>query len=116
MEKLFNSAEQRQQVLEWLRSEKTQAAMAAKYTISAAAIGSMRRNVDGEYSPLLRARVWQAIRKWKLAKSGRPEFEQEELPCMPPSRRSILLEMIQKELDAAREDKLERVYKAIVTA
>lgn len=116
MERLYQNAEQRQQVLDWLRSKKTQADMAAAYAISTGAIGAMRRNVDGEYSSLLRVRVWRAIREWKRAKSGQPETEQFDLPGMPPTRRSILLEMIQKELDAAGDDKLERFYKAIVTA
>jgi hypothetical protein len=116
MERLYQTAEQRKQVLEWLRSEPTLAAMAAKYAISAASISTMRRNVDGDFSALLKARVWHAIREWKRAKSGNPEPEQFDLPGMPPTRRSILLEMIQKELDAAGDDKLERFYKAIITA
>lgn len=116
MQRLYQTAEQRQQVLDWLRSEPTLAEMAARYTISSASIGTMRRNVDGDYSPLLKARVWNAIREWKRAKSGQPEPEQFDLPGMPPTRRSILLEMIQKELDTAGDDKLERFYKAIITA
>jgi hypothetical protein len=116
MERLYQTAEQRKQVLEWLRSEPTLAAMATKYAISAASIGAMRRNVDGEYSALLRARVWQAIRAYKRARNGQQETEECDLPGMPPTRRSILLEMIQKEMDAAGDDKLERFYKAIVTA
>ena len=116
MERLYQTAEQRKQVLEWLQSEQTLAAMATKYAISAASIGTMRRNIDGEFSALLRARVWRAIREYKRAKSGQPEQLECDLPGMPPTRRSILLEMIQKELDAAGDDKLERFYKAIITA
>ncbi len=116
MERLYQSAEQRKQVLEWLQSERTQAAMAAKYAISAATISALRRFMDGEFSSMLKARVWQAIREYKRAKSGQPELEECDLPGMPPTRRSILLEMIQKELDAAGDDKLERFYKAIITA
>jgi hypothetical protein len=116
MERLYQTAEQRKQVQEWLRSKKTQAQMAEKYAISAGAIGAMRRNVDGEYSPLMRARVWNAIREYKRAKGEMGDAETCDLPGMPPTRRSILLEMIQKELDAAGDDKLERFYKAIVTA
>lgn len=116
MELLYQTAEQRKQILEWLHSEPTQAAMAAKYAISAASIGAMRRNIDGDFSALLKARVWHAIREWKRAKSGQPVMEECDLPGMPPTRRSILLEMIQKELDAAGDDKLERFYKAIITA
>lgn len=116
MERLYQTAEQRKQVLEWLQSEPTQAAMSAKYAISTAAIGTMRRNVDGDYSSLLKARVWQSIRLWKQGKGGQSEQLECDLPGMPPTRRSILLEMIQKELDTAGDDKLERFYKAIVTA
>jgi hypothetical protein len=76
----------------------------------------MRRNIDGDFSSLLKARVWQAIRLWKQTKSGQPAMEECDLPGMPPTRRSILLEMIQKELNTAGDDKLERFYKAIVTA
>jgi hypothetical protein len=114
MERLYQTAEQRQMILEWVNSEKTTAAMATRYTISAATIGAMRRNVDGEYSKIMRARVWRAIRDFQQGKNGQPE--QFDLPGMPPTRRSILLEMIQKELDAAGDDKLERFYKAIITA
>ena len=116
MEQLYQTYEQRQTLLEWLQSEPTLAAMAAKYAISAASIGAMRRNVDGDYSSLLKARVWQAIRLWKQTKSGQPEQMECDLPGMPPTRRSLLLEMIQKELDDAGDDKLERFYKAIITA
>lgn len=116
MERLYQTAEQRQTILERLHSEPTLAAMAARYAIGSATIGVMRRNIDGEFSTLLRARVRNAIREWKRAKSGQPEREECDLPGMPPTRRSILLEMIQKELDAAGDDKLERFYKAIVTA
>lgn len=116
MERLYNTAEERQQILEWARSKKTLAEMAAKYAISSATIGMIRRNVGGEYSPILKARVWKAIWDWKRAKSGQPEPEQIDLPGMPPTRRSILLELIQKEMAAAGDDKLERFYKAIITA
>lgn len=116
MERLYQTAQERQLVLDWLRSEPTMAAMAARYAISPATIGVMRRNVDGDYSTLMKARVWKAIQEWKRRKSGQPEPEQFDLPGMPPTRRSILLEMIQKELDAAGDDKLERFYKAIITA
>jgi len=115
MERLYNTPEEKKLLAEWLRSKKTLADMAAKYAISTGSIGAMRRNIDAEFSPLLRARVWQAIREWKRAKSGQTEPEQFDLPGMPPTRRSILLEMIQKELDAAGDDKLERFYKAIIT-
>jgi len=114
--KLYNTADEKKQVFAWLRSKKTQAEMSAKYAISAASIGAMRRNIDGEFSPLLVMRVWQAIREWNRAKSGNADPAQFDLPGMPPTRRSILLEMIQKELDAAGDDKLERFYKAIITA
>lgn len=116
MERLFNTTQERALIQEWLYSERTQAAMADKYAISPAVVGAMRRNIDGEYSTIMRRRVWNAIREWHRAKNGQPEFEQIELPGMPPSRRSILLDMIQKELEQAGEDKLERIYKAVVTA
>jgi hypothetical protein len=116
MTRLYNTGEERAVILDWLRSERTLADMAARYAISAATIGAMRRNIDGEYSPLLRSRVTHAIREWKRDKSGSPEPEQIDLPGMPPTRRSILLDMIQKELDAAGDDRLERIYKAIITA
>lgn len=115
MERLYQTAEQRKQILEWLQSETTQAAMAAKYAISTATIGTMRRNLDAEFSSLLKARVWQAIRLWKQTNGNHPKLVECDLPGMPPTRRSILLEMIQKELDAAGDDKLERFYKAILT-
>lgn len=116
MERLYQTAEQRKQIMEWVRSKKTLAEMANTYAISAATIGAIRRNIDGEYSTLLQARVWKAIKEWQRAKSGQPEQEECDLPGMPPTRRSILLEMIQKELEAAGDDKLERFYKAIITA
>ena len=116
MEKLYQTAQERQVVLDWLYSCRTQADMSARYAISMAAIGAMRRNADGEYSRLMKVRVWNAIRQWKRAKSGNQEPTQIDLPGMPPTRRSILLEMIQKEMEAAGDDKLERFYKAIITA
>lgn len=115
MERLYQTAEQRQQIREWLNSE-PQKQISEKYAISYASINKMSRNVDKEFSPIMKARVWKAIREWKRAKRDNPEPEQVDLPGMPPTRRSILLEMIQKELDAAGDDKLERFYKAIITA
>ena len=116
MERLYQTLEQKQQLREWLYSKTTLAEMAASYAISTASIGFMRRNIDGEYSRSMRARVWQAIRVYKRANTGQPEQVECDLPGMPPTRRSILLELVQKELDAAGDDKLERFYKAIITA
>lgn len=116
MERLYNTPEEKKLIIEWLRSKKTQAEMAERYAISAATIGQMRRNIDGEFSVILKARVRNAVHEWLRKKSGNPEPEQFDLPGMPPTRRRILLEMIQKELDAAGDDKLERFYKAIITA
>ena len=115
MTKLYQTAEQRQQIREWLQSG-SQKELSIKYAFSHSSINRLCRNVDKEFSHIMKARVWNAIREWKRSKSGQTEPEQIDLPGMPPTRRSILLEMIQKELDEAGDDKLERFYKAIITA
>ena len=116
MERLYQTNEQRQLIVDWLNSERTSTTLSKKYPISQPTISKIKRNVDGDYSATMKARVWSAIAEWKRVKSGHDETEQLELFGMPPTRESILREMIQKELDTAGDDKLERIYKLIVTA
>lgn len=116
MERLYQTNEQRQLIVDWLNSERTSIALAKKYPFSQPTISNLKRNVDGDFSAMMKARVWSSIVEWNRVKSGHDETEQLELLGMPPTRKSILLEMIQKELDTAGDDKLERIYKLIVTA
>lgn len=116
MERLYQTTEQRQMILDWLNSEKTTLAIANKYALSQSTVSILKRNVDKEYSALMKARVIKAVAEWKRNKSGQAEAEQLEFLGMPPTRESILKELINKELEVAGEDRLERIYKAIITA
>lgn len=116
MERLYQTTEQRQLIVDWLNSEKTTLAIANKYAFSQATIYLLKRNIDKECTTMLKARVIKAVTEWKRNKSGQAEAEQLEFLGMPPTRESILKELINKELETAGEDKLERIYKAILQA
>lgn len=116
MERLYQTTEQRQIILDWLNSEKTTLAVANKYAFSQATVSILKRKIDNDYTTLMKARVWKAVAEWKRNKSGQAEAEQLEFLGMPPTRESILKELINKELEVAGEDRLERIYKAILQA
>jgi hypothetical protein len=114
MERLYQTTEQRQLIVDWLNSNTT-VHLALLYALSQSTISIIKRNLDKDYTTLMKQRVWKAVAEWKRS-SGKDDMEQLEFLGMPPTRESILKELINKELEVAGEDKLERIYKAILQA